>query len=162
MKNKTSLSAKLIVGAIVAVWVAVGALVFFVLLPPSLRARDKMQEAAAAKEERCKHPPAELVRASRKELAPLVESTALASAGKIEPASTGTIAEGFRIWDIRPRSLYDRVGLCDEDVVLAVGGRKLDTPESTLEVYDEVKDMSEIRVDVRRANRRHVYTIVLE
>jgi hypothetical protein len=68
---------------------------------------------------------------------------------------------GFGLYRIRPNSLYALLGLEDGDVVNAVNGRAMLTPEVALTFFTKLRHMSHLTVSFDRRGRSvtHDYTI---
>jgi general secretion pathway protein C len=57
---------------------------------------------------------------------------------------------GFRVFNIRPGSIFERMGLRNGDVIQNVNGTELKDPQRALMLLDTVASASEIRVDLLR------------
>jgi type II secretory pathway component PulC len=119
-------------------------------------------ETAEERAERCARAPSGELVVNGQELAPLADSTALAEAGKIKPVFTNGATVGLQIADIRAGSLYDRAGLCDRDIVTAVGGIRLDSPEATLDAYEQLRDQKLIAIELLRRGSAAMYRVRVE
>jgi len=60
---------------------------------------------------------------------------------------------GFRVFNIRPGSIFDRMGLHNGDVVQRINGSDLNSPANAMGLLDTVADASEIRVDLLRGEK---------
>ena len=60
---------------------------------------------------------------------------------------------GFRLYAIRPRSLYARLMLQNGDRIVAVNGLALDTPDQALELYSRFRNTSRFEVEVERRGK---------
>jgi len=65
---------------------------------------------------------------------------------------------GFRVFNIRAGSLFERMGLKNGDIVQAVNGSELDDPSRALALLDEVQTADEIRIDLLRDDRPNTLT----
>jgi general secretion pathway protein C len=65
---------------------------------------------------------------------------------------------GFRVFNIRSGSLFERMGLQNGDVIQAVNGTELDDPSRALALLDEVQTSDEIRIDLLRSDRPNTLT----
>jgi len=61
-------------------------------------------------------------------------------------------AIGFRLFNIRRDSVFDRMGLKNGDVVQKVNGVELDSPTKALALLEDVQTTDEIRVDLLRGD----------
>jgi general secretion pathway protein C len=68
---------------------------------------------------------------------------------------------GFRVFNIRANSVFDRMGLKNGDVIQKVNGVDLDSPTKALALLEDVQTTEEIRVDLLRRNTPStlVYTV---
>ncbi|MBI3019088.1 MAG: hypothetical protein HYY61_04275, partial [Deltaproteobacteria bacterium] len=58
--------------------------------------------------------------------------------------------KGFRIFSIRPGSIYEKLGILSGDVILRVNGIELDSPAKALEFYGAISSASDISLDMDR------------
>jgi general secretion pathway protein C len=65
---------------------------------------------------------------------------------------------GFRVFNIRAGSLFERMGLKNGDIIQAVNGSELDDPSRALALLDEVQTSDEIRIDLLRDDRPNTLT----
>jgi type II secretory pathway component PulC len=156
-RNKLRVLAALIVSALFAIGFAA---VYFVVATHGAGPGDG--ESAEERAKRCAAAPRGELVVSGEELAPLAESTALADAGKIKPLFVNGSTVGLEIAAIRAGSLYDRAGLCDGDVVTSVGGIRLDSPEATLDAYEQLRDQKVIAVELLRRGAASAYRVRVE
>jgi general secretion pathway protein C len=60
--------------------------------------------------------------------------------------------DGFRIFQIRPGSIFQKLGLRNGDVIQRVNGIKLDDPTKGLELFTALKNLSNFTIDLKRNN----------
>ncbi len=77
----------------------------------------------------------------------------LATDARVVPAFEGGKPVGFKLFSIKPGSLYSKIGLQNGDVVSRINGYEMSTPEKGLEVYQKLKDSASINVDVKRRGK---------
>lgn len=66
----------------------------------------------------------------------------------------------FRFVNVTPNSVFKRAGVVPGDCVISVNGRKLDSPTSTLEMYDQMRaQMAPVVFELDRKGDTHVYKI---
>jgi general secretion pathway protein C len=65
---------------------------------------------------------------------------------------------GFRVFNIRAGSLFERMGLKNGDIIQAVNGSQLDDPSRALALLDEVQTSDEIRIDLLRDDSPNTLT----
>jgi general secretion pathway protein C len=85
----------------------------------------------------------------------------LATQARIVPAFEGGKPVGFKLFSIKPGSLYSKIGLQNGDVINRINGYEMSSPEKGLEVYQKLKDSSNITVDIKRRGKPQTldYTI---
>ena len=62
-------------------------------------------------------------------------------------------ANGYKLFSIKPNSLYQKIGLQNGDVIQKINGYEMSSPDKALEVYAKLKDAGSIQVDVKRRGR---------
>jgi general secretion pathway protein C len=77
----------------------------------------------------------------------------LATQARIVPAFEGGKPVGFKLFSIKPGSLYSKIGLQNGDVVNRINGFEMSSPEKGLEVYQKLKDSSNVTVDIKRRGK---------
>jgi general secretion pathway protein C len=65
---------------------------------------------------------------------------------------------GFRVFNIRAGSLFERMGLKNGDIIQSVNGSQLDDPSRALALLDEVQTSDEIRIDLLRDDSPNTLT----
>ncbi len=65
---------------------------------------------------------------------------------------------GFRVFNIHPGSIFERMGLHNGDVIQRVNGTELTSPANAMGLLDGIADAEEIRVELLRNNRPQVLT----
>jgi general secretion pathway protein C len=74
----------------------------------------------------------------------------LAMQARIVPAFKDGQAEGFKLFSIRPDSLYSKIGIVNGDVIKRINGFDMNSPEKALEIYTKLKDANRIDVEIDR------------
>ncbi|MFQ5901017.1 MAG: hypothetical protein ACE5IH_05615 [Thermodesulfobacteriota bacterium] len=67
--------------------------------------------------------------------------------------------KGYRVFSIRPGSIYTKVGLKNGDVMQVINGVKLDSPEKAYQLFQQLKDESRLTLDILRRNQKITITI---
>ncbi|MGA9524047.1 MAG: hypothetical protein WBV82_21480 [Myxococcaceae bacterium] len=99
---------------------------------------------------------------SRAELEGSAGNTEPASQARITPVFSEGTARGVKLEGIRAGSLYERLGLCNGDVVTELLGLKLDSPEHLLEAYSRGQGASTVPMSIQRNGEEYQVTLVLE
>lgn len=74
----------------------------------------------------------------------------VAMQARIVPAFKDGVAQGFKLFSIRPDSLYTKIGIQNGDVIKRINGYDLNSPEKALEIYSKLKEASRIDIEVER------------
>jgi general secretion pathway protein C len=74
----------------------------------------------------------------------------LAMQARLVPAFKDGQAEGFKLFSIRPDSLYSKIGIVNGDVIKRINGFDMNDPAKALEVYTKLKDAPRIDVELDR------------
>lgn len=74
----------------------------------------------------------------------------VAMQARIVPAFKDGVAQGFKLFSIRPDSIYSKIGIQNGDVIKRINGFDMNSPEKALEVYAKLKESSRIDIEVER------------
>lgn len=74
----------------------------------------------------------------------------VAMQARIVPAFKDGQAQGFKLFSIRPDSIYTKIGVQNGDVIKRINGFDLNSPEKALEIYSKLKESSRIDIEVER------------
>lgn len=74
----------------------------------------------------------------------------VAMQARIVPAFKDGVAQGFKLFSIRPNSIYSKIGVQNGDVIKRINGLDLNSPEKALEVYTKLKDSNRIDLELER------------
>lgn len=74
----------------------------------------------------------------------------VAMQARIVPAFKDGVAQGFKLFSIRPDSIYTKIGIQNGDVIKRINGFDLNSPEKALEVYSKLKEAGRIDIEVER------------
>jgi general secretion pathway protein C len=78
----------------------------------------------------------------------------LATQARIVPNFENGKANGFKLFSIRPGSLYSKIGIENGDVVQRINGYEMNSPDKALEIYSKLKDAASITVDLQRNGKK--------
>lgn len=80
---------------------------------------------------------------------------------RVVPAFSNGEARGFKLFSIRPNSLFAQLGLSNGDVLRRINGLSLDSAERVLELYTRLREAPRIEMEVERAGQvvHQTYTI---
>jgi general secretion pathway protein C len=74
----------------------------------------------------------------------------IATQARIVPSFKNGVANGFKLFSIQPGSLYASIGIENGDVVQRVNGYEINSPEKALELYQKLKESSNVTIEVER------------
>jgi general secretion pathway protein C len=80
----------------------------------------------------------------------LSNTTALATAARFVPSIKDGKPNGFKLYAIRPNSIFGVIGLQNGDTVKAINGLDMSSPDKALEVYTKLRNASHLSVQVER------------
>lgn len=85
----------------------------------------------------------------------------VAMQARIVPAFKDGVAQGFKLFSIRPDSIYSKIGVQNGDVLKRINGYDLNSPEKALEIYSKLKEASRIDIEIERngATVRKTYNV---
>ena len=79
----------------------------------------------------------------------------LATQARIVPSFRNGKANGFKLFSIRPNSLYAKIGIQNGDIIQKINGYEINSPDKALAIYSKLKDATNISVDLlRRGNKK--------
>ena len=80
----------------------------------------------------------------------LTNLNTVAMQARIVPNFEGGKANGFKLFSIKPDSIYSKIGLQNGDVIQKINGFEMNSPDKALEIYQKLKDSKHISLDVNR------------
>lgn len=80
----------------------------------------------------------------------LADLPTLQSQARVVPHYKDNAYQGFKLVGVRPGSLYRAIGIRSGDVITAVNGNKIDSPNKALELFEQLKSSSNISVEIER------------
>ncbi|MCC6750793.1 MAG: hypothetical protein IT371_24260 [Deltaproteobacteria bacterium] len=83
----------------------------------------------------------------------LTNTTLLARSARIVPSVQDGKPNGFKLYAIRPGSVYSLIGLENGDTIHAVNGHAMNTPDQALEVYTRVRNASHLSISFSRRGK---------
>lgn len=85
----------------------------------------------------------------------------IATQARIVPSFKNGVANGFKLFSIRPGSLYSKIGIQNGDVIRKINGYEINSPDKALEVYSKLKESSKIEIELERRGKpvNKTYTI---
>lgn len=80
----------------------------------------------------------------------LANLNCLATQARIVPYFKDGKPMGFKLFAIRPNSLYSKLGIKNGDVILKINGIELTSPDRALQIYQGLKGAQKMTVDILR------------
>jgi general secretion pathway protein C len=78
----------------------------------------------------------------------------LARSARIVPEMRDGKAAGFRLYSVRPDGPFAKIGMQNGDVLSAINGLEITSPEKALEVYAKLKSASHLSLGLERNGQR--------
>jgi general secretion pathway protein C len=78
----------------------------------------------------------------------------LARSARIVPEMRDGKAAGFRLYSVRPEGPFAKIGMQNGDVISAINGLEITSPEKALEVYAKLKSASHLSLGLERNGQR--------
>ncbi|MCP3102775.1 hypothetical protein LZ198_28250 [Myxococcus sp. K15C18031901] len=69
---------------------------------------------------------------------------------RIVPAFKEGKPVGFKLFSVRPDSVFTKLGLQERDIIQAINGITLDSPGKVMEVYEQLDTATRVEVDLDR------------
>jgi general secretion pathway protein C len=73
---------------------------------------------------------------------------------RITPHMAGGKVEGFIVTEIKPRGIFDALGLKNGDVLIRVNNYDIVSPERAIQVLSGLKGANEVDLDLIRGGKR--------
>lgn len=83
----------------------------------------------------------------------LADLGALSRQARVIPHYKGGKPDGFKIVGVRPGSLFSHIGVRSGDIIKAVSGEEISSPNKALELYERLKDSDNVTVEINRRGR---------
>jgi len=77
---------------------------------------------------------------------------------RVVPAMANGKPNGFKLYSIRPASVYSKLGLENGDTMQAINGLELTSAEKALEVYTKLRDATTLEVSLTRRGKPDTIT----
>jgi hypothetical protein len=70
--------------------------------------------------------------------------------------------EGFRVFGVRPGTIVSAIGIQSGDAVRAINGHEVNSIGEAIDLYQQIKDAKEWRIDITRRGRPELITIAIK
>ncbi|MCE9577660.1 MAG: hypothetical protein K8W52_31205 [Deltaproteobacteria bacterium] len=92
----------------------------------------------------------------------LANPMAIAKSARVIPAMKNGQPDGFKLYAIRPSSLFAHLGLQNGDTIHAINGFDLSSADKALEVYTKLRTATAFEVELTRRGRDLVQNYVIQ
>ncbi|MBI2399776.1 MAG: PDZ domain-containing protein [Deltaproteobacteria bacterium] len=72
---------------------------------------------------------------------------------RLTPKTSGGRVQGFLVTEIKPRGIFDAIGLKNGDVLTKINGYDIDSPEKAVQVLSAMRGQTSIDLDILRAGK---------
>ena len=83
----------------------------------------------------------------------LANPMGVAKGARVVPAVQNGKPNGFKLYAIRPSSVYAKIGLTNGDTLSAINGMELTTADKALEVYTKLREATSLEVEITRRGK---------
>lgn len=83
----------------------------------------------------------------------LANPMGVAKGARVVPAVQNGKPNGFKLYAIRPSSVYAKLGLSNGDTLSAINGMDLTTADKALEVYTKLREATQLEVEIQRRGK---------
>jgi general secretion pathway protein C len=77
----------------------------------------------------------------------------LATQARLVPSFKNGVANGFKLFQIQPGSLYSSIGIENGDVITRINGYEINSPDKALEIYQKLREASHVTLELDRAGQ---------
>ena len=83
----------------------------------------------------------------------LANPMAIAKGARVVPAVKNGKPDGFKLYAIRPSSVYAKLGLTNGDLLQSINGFELTSADKALEVYTKLREATQLEVEITRRGK---------
>jgi S1-C subfamily serine protease len=80
----------------------------------------------------------------------LANPMAIGKGARVVPSMKNGVANGFKLYAIRPSSVYAKLGLNNGDTIHAMNGFELTSADKALEAYTALRNATDVQVEITR------------
>ena len=77
----------------------------------------------------------------------------LATQARLVPSFKNGVANGFKLFQIQPGSLYSSIGIENGDVITRINGYEINSPDKALEIYQKLRESSHVTLELERGGQ---------
>ncbi len=86
----------------------------------------------------------------------------LAMQARIVPSFKNGQANGFKLFSIRPDSLYSKIGIQNGDVIQRINGYDMNSPDKALEAYTKLRNAGALDLQIERGGQSLSYHYAIQ
>jgi len=83
----------------------------------------------------------------------LANPMVVAKAARVVPSMKNGKPDGFKLYAIRPTSVYAKIGLQNGDTLNSINGFSLDSADKALEVYTKLREANQLEAEITRRGK---------
>jgi general secretion pathway protein C len=83
----------------------------------------------------------------------LANPMAIAKGARVMPSNKNGEPNGFKLYAVRPNSVYSKLGFANGDTINVINGMALNSMDRAMEVYAKVRDAQSLQVEVTRRGK---------
>lgn len=92
----------------------------------------------------------------------LANPMTVAKGARVVPSVKQGVANGFKLYAVRPGSIYAELGFANGDTITAVNGMVLDSMDDALEAYTKLRAATRVEVAIERRGKPIELTITVK
>jgi len=86
----------------------------------------------------------------------------IAMQARIVPSFKNGEANGFKLFAIRPGSVYSKLGIQNGDIIHKINGYAMNSPDKALEIYQKLKSARNVEIEVTRRGKSKKLSYTIE
>ena len=87
----------------------------------------------------------------------LTDLTQLGMQARVIPNYRGGKYEGFKLVGVKPGSLYRAIGIRSGDVIKAINGESINSPNKAMELFHQLKTSGEVSLEIERRRKTQTF-----
>jgi general secretion pathway protein C len=80
----------------------------------------------------------------------LANTAALSAMARFVPSVRDGKPNGFKVYAIRPNSLFGKIGMQNGDTIKSINGNEMSTPDQALSLYTKLRSASHLTLNIDR------------
>ena len=81
---------------------------------------------------------------------------------RIRPHFEGGKPSGLSLTGIKPNSIFSKMGLRSGDIITGVNGKKIESVDDVLKLYENLRSSSNVKLDLKRRGREQTFDYNIE